>query len=86
MLKKKSKTESEKCKKIFKFFIQKFYTSLVEDHDLKETVIAIKGYGAFAGVSCQFTKICVAFNLILENDFSHVESLWSPKTSDSCSI
>ncbi len=43
MLKKKSKTESDKCKKIFKFFIQKFYMSLVEDRDLKETVIAIKG-------------------------------------------
>ena len=52
MLKKKSSVESDKCKRIFAYFIQKFYKSLTEDKDkdLKETVIAIKGYGAFAGV------------------------------------
>ncbi len=51
MLRKKAASEGEKCKRIFKFFIQKFYQNLVEDNDLKETVIAIKGYGAFAGVN-----------------------------------
>ena len=50
VLKKKAHVEPEKCKRIFKFFIQKFYHDLKDDHDLKETVIAIKGYGAFAGV------------------------------------
>jgi len=80
MLRKKAATEEEKCKKIFKFFIQKFYQNLMEDNDLKETVIAIKGYGAFAGV-----KIIIIF---LNNDlligktnfmilFSLVKSLWS---------
>jgi hypothetical protein len=50
MLKKKAKNETDKCKKVFKFFMQKFYKNLTEETDLKETVIAIKGYGAFAGV------------------------------------
>ena len=42
-----SKIEPEKCKRIFAYFMQKFYKSLTEDKekDLKETVIAIKGYG-----------------------------------------
>ena len=51
MLKKKSKEETQKCKSIFAFFIKRFYKNLTEDTDLKETVIAIKGYGAFAGVN-----------------------------------
>jgi hypothetical protein len=51
MLKKKSKTEEKKCRLIFAFFIKKFFQNLTEDKDLKETVIAIKGFGAFAGVS-----------------------------------
>lgn len=57
MLKKKSSVESDKCKMIFKFFVKKFYSNLVEDNDLKETVIAIKGYGAFAGVDFFFNLI-----------------------------
>ena len=45
MLKKKSKTDTQKCRGIFKFFIQKFFKNLTEDKDkdLKETVISIKG-------------------------------------------
>ena len=51
MLRRKAKEEPDRCKKIFKYFIQRFYVNLVEEIDLKETVIAIKGYGAFSGVS-----------------------------------
>ena len=54
MLKKMSNVEPEKCKMIFKYFVKKFYSNLVQDNDLKETVIAIKGYGAFAGVRIFF--------------------------------
>lgn len=54
MLKKKAKTDEKKCKKIFIEFIQKFHKNLSEDKDLKETVISIKGFGAFAGVSFLF--------------------------------
>jgi hypothetical protein len=51
MLKKRSQFEKDKCKSIFGYFIQKFYVSLKSDKkELKETVIAIKGYGAFSGV------------------------------------
>lgn len=51
MLKKQSKIDEKKCRKIFTFFITKFFQFLTEDKNLKDTVIAIKGYGAFAGVS-----------------------------------
>lgn len=51
MIKIKNKTENEKCRLIFKYFIQKFYKNLTDGNkDLKEIVISIKGYGAFAGV------------------------------------
>lgn len=51
MIQQKNKTENEKCKLIFKQFIQKFYKNLTDGNkDLKEMVISIKGYGAFAGV------------------------------------
>jgi hypothetical protein len=53
MLKQKSKLpeEHQNCKKIFQSFIGKFQKILSQDRDLKETSIAIRGYGAFAGVS-----------------------------------
>ena len=52
MLQKKASSEPDKCKRIFKVFITKFHQIIVGDHtDLKETSIAIKGYGSFAGVS-----------------------------------
>lgn len=51
MLRRKAKEEPDRCKKIFKYFIQRFYGNLVDEINLKETVIAIKGYGAFSGVS-----------------------------------
>ena len=51
MLSKKVETERAKCEKIFKMFFGKFCVNLMSpDRDLKETMIAIKGYGAFAGV------------------------------------
>lgn len=52
MLRKKAKSENEKekCRAVFIFFMQKFYRDLTKDTDLKETVVAIKGFGAFAGV------------------------------------
>ncbi len=58
MLKKKSQNEPDKCKQIFSEFIKQFYQDLTdEDHlDLKETVIAIKGYGAFAGPCREFMQ------------------------------
>ncbi len=71
MLKKMSKIENEKCKRIFTYFITKFYKSLTEDKekDLKETVIAIKGYGAFAGPCREFMEaknVRLMFNIIIE--------------------
>ena len=56
MLRKKAKDESDKCKRIFKYFIAKFYQTLTSGKDLKETMIAIKGYGAFAGVRILFSQ------------------------------
>jgi len=58
MLKKKSKTEPDNCKKIFTEFVLKFYTDLTNERnlDLKDTVIAIKGYGAFAGPCREFMQ------------------------------
>ncbi len=53
MLKKKAKLPAEyaNCKKIFQSFVGKFQKILsTEKDDLKETSIAIRGYGAFAGV------------------------------------
>lgn len=52
MLEKKSRlaSEKEKCRAIFLFFMHKFYRDLTNDRDLRETVVAIKGFGAFAGV------------------------------------
>ncbi|RNA36044.1 DNA-dependent kinase catalytic subunit-like [Brachionus plicatilis] len=50
MIRVKSNTETDKCRLIFKYFIQKFYKNLTDGNkDLKEMVISIKGYGAFAG-------------------------------------
>ena len=71
MLKNKSQIEPDKCRKIFTYFIQKFYKSLTEDKDkdLKETVIAIKGYGAFAGPCREFMEakdVRLMFNIIVE--------------------
>jgi hypothetical protein len=54
MLRKKARVEPDKCKPIFLYFIHKFYKDLTEDKaenkSLKETIVAIKGFGAFAGV------------------------------------
>jgi DNA-dependent protein kinase catalytic subunit len=69
MLKKKAKSESDKCKKIFRFFVEKFYKNLTNDLDLKETVIAIKGFGAFAGPCKEFMEpkdVKQMFNIIIE--------------------
>ena len=57
ILKKKAKSEKEKekCREVFIYFMKKFYRSLTADSDLKETVVAIKGFGAFAGVSLKFS-------------------------------
>ena len=57
MLKQKSITEPDKCQQIFLFFIKKFQQDLTSNLDLKETVIAIKGFGAFAGPCKQFMDI-----------------------------
>lgn len=58
MLKKKSKTEPDNCKIIFTEFVKKFYADLTNEKnlDLKDTVIAIKGYGAFAGPCREFMQ------------------------------
>lgn len=56
MLRRKAKEDSTRCKKIFSFFIKKFYKNLTESTDLKETVISIKGYGAFAGPCREFME------------------------------
>ncbi len=50
MLKRKTKEDEKKCRRIFNFFMTKFLQDLSEDKNLKETAIAIKGYGAFARV------------------------------------
>ena len=57
VLGRKAALEPDRCKRIFRFFIRRFYANLVEEVDLKETVIAIKGYGAFSGVG--FTSRCL---------------------------
>ncbi|CAF0899355.1 unnamed protein product [Brachionus calyciflorus] len=52
MLRVKFQTESKKCRTIFKYFILKFHKNLTDTNkELKEKIISIKGYGAFAGVS-----------------------------------
>ena len=51
MLEKKTKDDDPKCRKIFTYFMMKFFQDLKEEKNLKETAIAIKGYGAFARVS-----------------------------------
>ena len=44
--------DEKKCKTIFAYFMKKFKDDLdSKDKNLKETAIAIKGYGAFARVS-----------------------------------
>jgi hypothetical protein len=52
MLKRKAKisSETQNCRKIFQSFVDRFQKILSENKDLKETSIAIRGYGAFAGV------------------------------------
>ncbi len=71
MLKQKSSIEPDKCKKIFAYFFTKFYKSLTEDKDkdIKETVIAIKGYGAFAGPCKEFmeaSNVRLMFTIIID--------------------
>jgi hypothetical protein len=53
ILKQKTKMneDEKKCKTIFAYFMKKFKDDLdSKDKNLKETAIAIKGYGAFARV------------------------------------
>jgi hypothetical protein len=43
--------ETQKCKQILRFFMKTFYSTVTSDKDMKEIIIAIKGYGIFTSVS-----------------------------------
>lgn len=50
MLKKNAEKDSKKCSIIILYFLKIFMKGLTEEHNLKDAIISIKGYGAFAAV------------------------------------
>jgi hypothetical protein len=42
--------ETLKCKQMLKFFMKAFYSTVTSNKDMKEIIIAIKGYGIFTSV------------------------------------
>ena len=67
MLKSKAETDSKKCSIIILYFLKIFMKGLTEEHNLKDAIISIKGYGAFTAVIFFFNfeklKFLLKFNL-----------------------